>query len=150
FAVGGEQHLRVRGRAERAPPRLELTSKLDVVVDLSVENDGVTPLGVDHRLVPLGREIEDGEPSEAETDPGLPVAHVKSGIVRSAMHLGGAHRAHGFLNPRIDQADRTGDPAHDLTLFSLAPAIATARCAGRGARRPACRSPGRALGAPPM
>src|SRR5690606_13591891 len=126
LAVGGEQPFGDRARAKGASARLELFAELDVVVDLPVEDDGVAALGIDHGLVPLGREIEDGEPPEAEANAGgLPVARVEPGVVRAAVDLRRAHRAHGLSYPSIDHADRTSDPAHDPTLFSFVAAIAT-------------------------
>jgi len=60
--TGSQQHLRVRAGVERVPESFELLAKLEVVVDLAVEDDVVAPVRAGHRLSAGLRQVDDGEP----------------------------------------------------------------------------------------
>ena len=51
----------------RAAP-LESRAQLAMVVDLAVEDDHELAIDVEHRLLALGRKIDDRQPSRAESD----------------------------------------------------------------------------------
>jgi len=50
---------------------LQALAQFPVVVDLSIENDDVTPGGRSHRLAALVAQIEDREAAEAKGDAGV-------------------------------------------------------------------------------
>ena len=75
------------GRAARG---LDLRSQRGVVIDLAIEDHDVTAGGGYHRLMPGGRDVEDGETAEAERDP-LRGVRPRSGIVGAAMGEGVGH-----------------------------------------------------------
>ena len=60
---GVQQDLRIGPRAKSETLVLKCCSQFQVVVDLAVENEGVPPIGRDHRLVPRLGEIQDREPT---------------------------------------------------------------------------------------
>src|SRR5262249_17032749 len=63
--VHGEDNLGIRGRPKRVPQLDELGPKLDVVIDLAVEDDRIRPGR--HRLM-TGLEVDDRQPLEPEPD----------------------------------------------------------------------------------
>ena len=101
-----DDRLRVRVLAlEAAPSRLELRTKLDVVVDLPVE-DHDDPTVVAGLRLSARREVDDGEPAHA---------HVNALVLEGAVIVGAAvdERPHHGLEPaRHEGACVAGDPAH--------------------------------------
>jgi hypothetical protein len=47
---------------------LEIASKLPEVIDLSIKNKAIAPVGSKHRLVRTGIEVENGKPPMAKDD----------------------------------------------------------------------------------
>ncbi len=70
---------------ETFPLRFQLTAQVGEIVDFPVENDDVTPIGADHRLMAGRREIDDGEADEAKTDR---ILAPDAGIVGTAVSKG--------------------------------------------------------------
>ena len=61
-----EDYLGVGSRLELDAVRLQHLPELDVVVDLSVEDEDDARLAMNHRLVPAGARVQDGEPAASE------------------------------------------------------------------------------------
>jgi hypothetical protein len=98
-----------RGEEPVAVPA-QLVAQLAVVVDAAVEDDGQPQLGVDHRLVPVGREVDDGQPAVAE---GQRSVRVGAGVVGSTRHHGVAHEAdRGEVGGAVVEPEFTGETAH--------------------------------------
>src|SRR5215475_239298 len=82
-----QEHFGVAGRAEALAARLEVGAQGAVVVDLPVEDDGMSALGAEHRLRAAGARIDDGEPPVHEQDVGafLFRRHPRAGAVWTAV-----------------------------------------------------------------
>ena len=87
--VALQDDLGVAGGAERDPRLLQLASQPPEVVDLAVVDQRAAAAGVGHRLVRLGRRVEDRQPAQHQGRPGL--AHDAAGI-RAAVQDVPLHR----------------------------------------------------------
>src|SRR5207237_3468215 len=106
---GCEDDLRVGCRPKAATARLELCSKLAVVVDLPVVNELQRAVVARQRLCARSTEVEDREAPAAEPDAlGLEQALP----VRAAMGKRVAHPADRLDVRRAPQLDHAADPAH--------------------------------------
>ncbi|MCG3185954.1 MAG: hypothetical protein IOMNBAOH_00500 [Rhodocyclaceae bacterium] len=111
LGISVKQHLGIAGRFEAMPRRLQLRSQLEVIEDFAVEHDGVAPVGAGHRLVPVGRQIQDGQTPEAQR---RELVICKAFIVRSAVVKRRQHAAHHRrAPPGIALAGENHEAAHD-------------------------------------
>src|SRR5205823_11434886 len=65
---GGQDDLAVATASKAAAGALQLVAELVEVIDLAVEDHDEPARGRPHRLVPVDRQVEDGEPPEPEGD----------------------------------------------------------------------------------
>lgn len=107
---GLQQDLGVGLGLEGGTAGLEVTAKLEVVVDLAIKDDVPPPVGRGHGLGPA-REVEDAEPAVSETDGGVSVdaLGVRSTVGKGAGH-GGQRRLR--IARRVAMGGETGDAAH--------------------------------------
>src|SRR5256885_16074564 len=85
------------------------------VVDLSVKDEDIAGLGVDHRLAAVVAEIDDRKTPEGENRPQAATTasrRPKAARVGPSVQLRGVHSPNRIDDRRIDRSARTGDPAH--------------------------------------
>ena len=155
-----QNDLGVAGGRKFVPERRQLVSQLTIVVDLTVVDDRISPIGRPHRLV-AGFSVDHGQ--SAVSQPEVAARHIAFTVGPTVHHRVGhstQHR-HGVL---VDTTDITGNPAHRRSpRFPIAPvdkptpfakhpqakpqnlAIAEAVLGRRGAIRRLCVTPGRHL-----
>ncbi len=93
----------------------ELLSKLDVVVDLAVEDDDELAVGGGHRLPALGRQVDDGQPAVAETETAV---GPERAVVRTTMRQQIDEPPPALaIHARIAERNVTEDSAHDFQEF---------------------------------
>jgi hypothetical protein len=118
-----QQDLRVARAPKHHAGTLQLRPQRAKVVDLTVEDQAVARLLVEHRLVPGRREIEDRQPPEAEARnrPGVAVAKrqfLVALVIRPAMNHRLHHGPHGRLHLPTITADDPADSTHRTALPS--------------------------------
>jgi hypothetical protein len=80
-------------RNERVAVRRQIAAQLAIVVNLSVEDNLKGPVSVGERLMPSGRQIQNGEPPVAQQDLRM---LVKSFVIRTAVGLRSRYAAKSF------------------------------------------------------
>ena len=105
-----QQHLGVRMAPEGVPPRLQLAAQLTKVVDLAVEDDGHLPRGIEHRLMPRRRQVDDRQTAVGQTDPLFGPMEIPR-VVGAAMNDLLPHKSQGGLGKT---ARKTGYAAHGV------------------------------------
>lgn len=113
---GGQEYLGVRVAAPRwcAARRVHLRANRLVIIDLAVERERPAPVHRAHRLMSLGGEIDDGEPSMAKPDPRFGVGPGPRVVGPAVRHRVG-HRLRGFREQvgwGAPQCPQSGDAAH--------------------------------------
>ena len=109
LAVGLEDHLRVRLRAEAMALRLELGPQLDVVVDLAVMDQLEPAVPACEGLQARVREVDDREPEVAERDAGC---LERAPPVRPAVRELGEHALDGLGLGRPVERNDAAEAAH--------------------------------------
>jgi hypothetical protein len=107
-----QQDLSIRMVAlKNATERLQLSSQLEVIIDLAVEDDDAMSIRERHWLRAAG-EIDYRKPTMTEVN-SLGLLNIKSLSVRAAV---GDTAGHAFEIALIPFADKSGDPAHSSRL----------------------------------
>ena len=116
-----EDDLGVGAAAEGDALALEAGAEIAVVVDLAVEGDDAAAVGRSHRLVAGRRQVDDGQPAEAERDAGRRVDAV-AGVVGAAVHEGRGHR--GDVTTQRVLGAAAGSPQAAQAAHDVAPPAA--------------------------
>src|SRR5881398_118150 len=87
-----QDHLGVRVTSEGVAPRLKLGTKVDVVVDLAVDDEVQAAILIRHGLPTPLAQIDDGETRVTESDP---IRDIGPPAVRPTVVERGAHMLHG-------------------------------------------------------
>nr|WP_254127036.1 hypothetical protein [Aquihabitans sp. G128] len=136
--VGLEQHLGVAVGEEPVALVGQLAAQLRVVVDAAVEGHGQAELGVVHRLLAGGREVDDGQPAVAQRH--LPLRPTAPGVGATGHHrVGhGRHRSHVGL---VSGRELSGKATHGRGDYPFAAGPSPDRGDGRCDKVHVCRRP---------
>ena len=105
--VGLQQHLGVAARPQHHALLPQLGSQLQVVVNLAVEDHPVALVGRPHRLMAALRQVDDGQPPEAQRDI---VIGVEALIIRPAVgDPPGGGRHPGLIRVGVDGQRQAAD-----------------------------------------
>ena len=105
--VGLQQHLGVAARPQHHALLPQLGSQLQVVVNLAVEDHPVALVGRPHRLMAALRQVDDGQPPEAQRDI---VIGVEALIIRPAVgDPPGGGRHPGLIRVGVDSQRQAAD-----------------------------------------
>src|SRR5262249_59195910 len=66
-----QHYFRIGMPPEAVAVSCQLSAHLSVIEHLAVENEGVSPTGRSHRLMALGRQVDDREPTKSQRDPAI-------------------------------------------------------------------------------
>ena len=106
--VAVQDHLGVSAGDEGVAPSRQVAAKRAVVVHLAVVRDRHAGLGGLHGHVPLGRQVENGQPTIPEPDAGRGV-DVDATVIGPAVHQRIGHEA---KRPTVDEAGDATNAAH--------------------------------------
>src|SRR5579885_3252778 len=111
-----QQYLSIRMAPERLAQSFDFSTNLPEVVDFAVVDDPISSIGIVHRLMPQGGQVENCETTVAQPDLGLPVAEQNGSlIVRAAMR----ERARSALQEPVGDPSVMGNNTEDSTHLVL-------------------------------